>query len=206
MKRLLAHHEFVGIRRRGLAASSSHSEHHPCSCQNPNALPTGVHSAGRLYAPQYHRSQCGYHRRPVRSNPSMPPQSQPVFLRRSWAVIKRPVQALAWIGRSQVGLFHAPPNPAMASAHSSARYSRLPPALRQRCPRPQSARRMKRASGRRGNARRKKRGGSLTPVAPTPRLQVRKQTPSPSSPRLQARHAHERRTVIETLRADRFEN
>jgi hypothetical protein len=35
------------------------------------------------------------------------------------------VQALAWVGRSQVGLFHAPPNPAMASAHSSARYSRL---------------------------------------------------------------------------------
>ena len=82
----------------------------------------------------------------------------------------------------------APPDPAMASVHSSVRYSRRPPSLRQRCPRPQSARRIKRVSGRRGNARRKKRGGSLTPVAPTLRLQVRKQTPSPSSPRARATH------------------
>src|SRR5215813_4052795 len=76
----------------------------------------------------------------------------------------------------------------MASVHSSVRCSRRPPSLRQRCPRPQSARRMKRVSGRRENARRKKRGGSLTPVASTPRLQVRKQTPSPSSPRARATH------------------
>src|SRR5262249_52348965 len=61
-------------------------------------------------------------------------------------------------------------------------YSRRPPPLRQRCPRPQSARRMKRVFGRRENARRKNRGGSLTPAAPTPRLGGRKQTPSPSSP------------------------
>jgi hypothetical protein len=60
--------------------------------QGPNALPIGVRSAGRPYAPQYHRSRCGYHRRAVRSNASMPPQSQPVFLRRSLAVIKRPVR------------------------------------------------------------------------------------------------------------------
>jgi hypothetical protein len=123
-------------------------------------------------------------RKPVKSNPSMPPQSQSVFLRRSRAVMKRLLQASARIGR----LLRAPPAPAMASVHSSACYSRLPPVLRQRCPRPQSARRMKRVFGRRENARRKKRGGSLMPVAPTLRLQVRKQTPSPSSPRARATH------------------
>jgi len=98
------------------------------------------------------------------------------------------LQASARIGRSQVGPLRAPPDPAMASVHSSARYSRLPPAQRQRCPRPQSARRMRRVFGRRENARRKKRGGSLMPVAPTPRLQIRQQIPSPSSPRARATH------------------
>src|SRR5215510_10996205 len=88
----------------------------------------------------------------------------------------------------QVELLRARPDPATASVHSSVRYSRRPPSLRQRCPRPQSARRMKRVSGRGGNARRKKRCGWLTPVAPTLRLQVRKQTPSPSSPRARATH------------------
>src|SRR5262249_46491074 len=142
-------------------------------------------------AQQYHRSRCGYHARlmkPVKSNPSMPPQSEPVFLRRSRAVVKWLLQASARIGRSQVGPLRAPPDPAMASVHSSARYSRLPPAQRQRCPRPQSARRMRRVFGRRENARRKKRGGSLMPVAPTPRLQIRQQIPSPSSPRARATH------------------
>src|SRR6266566_6548247 len=47
---------------------------------------------------------------------------------------------------------------------------------------------MKRVLGRRENARRKNRGGSSTPVAPTPRLQIRKKTPSPSSPRARATH------------------
>ena len=149
-------------------------------------LPTGVRSAGRPYAQQYHRSRCGYHCRPVRSNLSIAPQSQLVFLQRSRAVMKR--RASAWIGRSQVELLRAPPDPTMASVHTSVRYSRLPPRLRQRCPRPQIARRMKRVFGRRENARRKNRGGSLTPAAQTPRLPIRKQTPSPSSPRARATH------------------
>ena len=154
----------------------------------PECASNRVRSAGRPYAQQYHRSRCGYHRRLVRSNPSMPPQSQPVFLQRSRAVMKRPVQASARIGRSQVGLLRTPPDPAMASVRSSVRCSRLPPSLRQRCPGPQNARRMKRDFGRRENAPRKKRSGSLTPVAPTPRLQIRKQSPSPSSPRARATH------------------
>src|SRR6059058_2218066 len=89
MERLLTHHEFVGIRRRGPLPLQVHiASIGPCGCQGPNALPTGVRSAGRPYAKQYHRSRCGYHCRPVRSNPSMPPQSQPVFLRRTrrWKV------------------------------------------------------------------------------------------------------------------------
>ena len=104
------------------------------------------------------------------------------------AVMKWLLQASAQIGRSQVGLLRAPPHRVMASVHSSARSSRLPPALRQRCPRPQSARRMKRGFGRRENARRKKRGGSLMSVALTPRLEIRKQTLSLSSPRARATH------------------
>src|SRR5262249_9618886 len=118
----------------------------------------------------------------------MPPQSQPALLRRSRAVTKRPVQASVRIGQSQVGLLRAPPDPAMASVHSSVRYSRLPPPLRQRCPPLKSARRMKRVFGRRENAPRKNRGGSLTPVAANPRLQIRKQIPSPDSPRARARY------------------
>jgi hypothetical protein len=39
-------------------------------------------------APQYHRSQCGYLGRPMKSNPSMSPQAQHVFLPRSRAVMK----------------------------------------------------------------------------------------------------------------------
>src|SRR5262249_56063761 len=48
--------------------------------------------------------------------------------------------------------------------------------------------RMKRVFGRRENARRKNHGGSLTPAAQTPRLPIRKQIPSPSSPRARATH------------------
>jgi ATP:ADP antiporter, AAA family len=52
----------------------------------------------------------------------------------------------------------------MANVHSSARHSRHPPALRQGCARPQSARRMKRVFGQKENARRKKRDGWLMSV------------------------------------------
>ena len=191
MERLLAHHEFVGVRRRGPLPLQVHiaSIIHVAAKARMRFQPASIRQVDRTRSDIIDRGAAiMVDRKPVKSNPSMPPQSQSVFLRRSRAVMKRLLQASARIGRSQLGLLRAPPAPAMASVHSSACYSRLPPVLRQRCPRPQSARRMKRVFGRRENARRKKRGGSLMRVAPTLRLQVRKQTSSPSSPRARATH------------------